>query len=124
MRPLLPQSRFNFPVLFKLVVIYGVVALIVLLCVVVVDFVIHRCDYYWRDYTIFGKSTLLDNLDRDFVGMDSNFMRTIHQTPLLTLLAPFGTGGILGVIHYIFVRRRKSDIQTIEESLESEVDLK
>jgi hypothetical protein len=44
MRSLLPQSKVNFSVLFKLVVIYGVVALIVLLCVAVVGFVIHRSD--------------------------------------------------------------------------------
>ncbi len=119
MRPLLPQSKFNFPVLLKLVVIYGVIALIVLLCVVVVDYVIHRFDYYWTDYTIFGKSTLLDNLDRDFVGMDSNFMRTIHKAPLLTLLAPIGAGGVFGVIHYIFVRRRKS-VFKIQESSKSD----
>jgi hypothetical protein len=118
MRPFLPQSKVNFPVLFKLLVIYGVVALIVLLCVVVVEFVIHRFDYYWRDYTIFGKSTLLDNFDRDFVGMDSNFMRSIRKNPLLTLLAPLGAGGIIGVIHYIFVRRRKS-IYNIQESSKS-----
>jgi hypothetical protein len=45
--------------------------------------------------------------------MDSSFMRTIRQTDLLTILIPFGAGGILGVFHYIFVRNRRSIIQTI-----------
>ncbi|MES2981813.1 MAG: hypothetical protein V4727_05815 [Verrucomicrobiota bacterium] len=107
MRPLLPQSKFNFSVLLKLVAIYGFITLIVLLCVVVVAFAVSESD----------------ELKEDFVGKDIDFIWMISRSPLLTVLAPFGAGGVLGVLHYIFVRRRSSDIQTIEESLESEANL-
>lgn len=59
-----------------------------------------------------------------FAGMDSSFMRTIRQADLLTILIPFGVGGVFGLFHYIFVRKSCSIIQTTEESLESEVDSK
>ncbi len=110
--------------LFKLLVIYGVVALIILLCVVVVEFVVSGFGHYRFQFQWLGVTGLIDVLKEDFVGMDSSFMRTIRQADSLTILIPFGAGGIFGVFHYIFVRRRKSDIQMIEESLESEVDLK
>jgi len=113
MRSLLPQSKVNFPVLFKLMVIYGVVALIVLLCVVVVEFVVSGFGTYRFQFKFFGVTGLIGVLKEDFVGMDSSFMRTIRQTDLLTILIPFGAGGILGVFHYIFVRNRRSIIQTI-----------
>ncbi len=124
MRPFLPQSKVNFPVLLKLVVIYGVVALIVLLCVVVVAFVVVEGNGYWSYYNRFGIKGIFDELSRDFLGLDSKFIRLISRSPLLTLFAPFGAGGILGVFHYIFVRKRRSIIQTIDESLELEVDSK
>ena len=56
--------------------------------------------------------------------INHEFMKVIGDLPLLSILAPIGAGGVFGVIHYIFVRRRRSYIQTIEESLESEVDSK
>jgi H+/Cl- antiporter ClcA len=124
MRPFLPQSKVNFPVLFKLMVIYGVVALIILLCVVLLDFLIPQLDYYRDYYKFYGKSGTMESFREDFWGMDSNFMKVIGELPLLSILAPFGAGGVFGVIHYIFVRKRRSIIQTIEESLESEVDSK
>lgn len=37
-------------------------------------------------------------------------MRTIRRVDVLTILIPFGEGGIFGVFHYIFVRRRRSNI--------------
>jgi hypothetical protein len=57
---------------------------------------------------------LLDELSWDFGGKDSRFITSISYIPLLVLLIPMGAGGILGVIHYIFIRRRRSIIAMIE----------
>jgi hypothetical protein len=77
MRPLLPQSRFNFPVLLKLVGIYGVITLIVLLCVVAVGFAVSNLNSYRFAFENFGKRVLIEMLRYDFVGMDSDFIRII-----------------------------------------------
>lgn len=111
MRPFLPQPKYNFPVLLKLVGIYGVVALIVLLCVVVVDFLIPKLAHYRDYYKFYGKSGTMESFREDFLGMDSEFMSVIGDLPLLAILAPIGAGGVFGVIHYVFVRRRRSIIQ-------------
>lgn len=125
MRPFLPHSKFNFPVLLKLVAIYGVIALIVFLCAVFVAFVIPRFDYYLEGYEYLGASQVIQDLKRDFMGVDSEFIQTIGRIGLIPALAPLGAaGGVLGVVHYVFVRRRRSIIHVVEESLESEVDSK
>jgi hypothetical protein len=110
MRPFLPQSKFNFPVLLKLIAIYGVITLIVLLCLVVLVFVVPRIGYYIDEFQWGGMSGLVGELSEDFVGKDSDFIWMISRSPLLTVLAPFGVGGILGVFHYIIVRKRRSNI--------------
>jgi hypothetical protein len=66
----------------------------------------------------------MESFREDFWGMDSNFMKVIGELPLLSIVAAFGAGGVFGVIHYIFVRKRRSIIRIIEESLELEVDSK
>lgn len=119
MRPFLPQSKVNFPVLFKLVVIYGIIALIVLLFVFLLDFLIPKLDHYRDYYKFYGKSGTMESFREDFLGMDSEFMKVIGELPLLSILAPIGAGGVFGVIHYIFVRRRKS-VYNIQESSKSD----
>jgi hypothetical protein len=119
MRPLLPQSKFNFPVLIKLVVIYGVVALVILLCVVVLEFAVSGFGTYRFVFQLDGVRGVIGVLKEDFVGMDSSFMGAIRQADLLTISMPISAGGIFGVFHYIFVRRRKT-VFNIQESSKSD----
>lgn len=110
MRPLLLQPTYSLRVLLKCVVIYGIITLIVLLFVVLMDFLMPKLEYYRDYYKFYGKSGTMESFREDFWGMDSEFMSVISDLPLLSILVPFGGGGVLGVLHYVFVRKRRSNL--------------
>lgn len=114
MRPLLPQPNYSFRVLLKWVVIYGFMVFVILLCVTV--FKHANFELYWRNYKFLGMAGAIEYINYDFGGWNSSFLRGIRQLSPLIMFLPFGAGGILGVMHYIFVRRRRSIIMDMGES--------
>ncbi len=53
----------------------------------------------------------------DFWGLDSRFLRSFRFTMNLgTVMLPFGIGGMFGGAHYVFVRKRRSLVEIIEEN--------
>lgn len=97
--------------LLKLVLIHGLFAFVILLCAAVIEFA--SFDHYWHDFRSFGMGEVVEELGRDFGGVESRFIRSFKYSPPLVVFIPFGAGGILGVVHYIFVRRRRSMITSL-----------
>lgn len=116
MRPLVPQPKFNPPLLLKLVLIYGLIMFLLLLCLLVGAHVFDEFRWYLRDYQRGGMASVMESLRMDFWGFDSLFIEGIRQWPFLVSFLPFGIGGILGMVHYIIVRRRKTLAELIGQA--------
>ena|GEM_PF-3833575 len=104
MKPLSPQPDFSLNRLARSVLTCGVIALGIFFISVSVAYV-HR-EYRWgfrRD----GLQGVADDFAENMKSPDSDFLLFLKLRSPIACCIPIAVGGIVGVFHYVYVRKRR-----------------
>ncbi|BDS07337.1 hypothetical protein NT6N_23770 [Oceaniferula spumae] len=89
--------------------VYGLVGIVVGLIIIFIVFVCHE---YTRKYDALGFQGFMEHLSK------STLLLQVIRSPLVYYFS-FAAGGIFGVVHYVYVRRRKTISNNLSEQVEA-----